>query len=197
MVGDTPKQLESNRCEGVTTKTKLESEISQYLLLHHDYFAKPDPTIKSSAQQTRIRRKSQITKRSATNRDKLNRKMKFKEILPKVEKIEPVIVNIKPEIIIDNLDSDMVYGTYNENTNCIVIVNDDNLRLDEAVTEVTTSEPSLTNVDNNYLQTPTSDYSRDSCSPAPSSGYESIGSPNGSEMDIWDGCVTELFPSLI
>ncbi|KAI4462151.1 x-box binding protein 1 [Holotrichia oblita] len=191
MVGPTSELVESDRCDSLSEESdQLQSEISQYLLLHHDYFAKRDNTktiLKS-------KRRSQPTKCNKS-KDKLSTKMKFKEILPKVE--EKVIVNVKPEIIVDHCESDLVYGTYDENTSCIVILNNDNLRLEEAVTEVTTTE----NVPGsplsvNSLQTPSSDYSRDSLSPAPSSGYESIGSPS-SEMDIWDECVSELFPSLV
>lgn len=190
MVGPTSELVESDRCDSLTDEgDELQSEISQYLLLHHDYFAKRDNTKTMHKNKRRSQPYNTHTK-SNKIKDKLSTKTKYKEILPK-------IVNVKPEIIIDQCESDLVYGTYDENTSCILIVNNDNLRLEEAVTEVTTTEnvPGSP-LSTNYLQTPSSDYSRDSLSPAPSSGYESIGSPS-SETDIWDECVSELFPSLV
>lgn len=191
-MGQTSEHLESVGCGRLSGEDELESEISPYLLLHHDYFAKRDP--KASTKTNNKRRTTTTT----TTRPRLtpkSSKTKFKEILPKTQK--PLVLNVKPEIFIDNGDSsDLVYGTYDQ-TNCIVILNQDNLQLDEAVTEVVTS-PESAPPSPNYLQVPvSSDSSRDSLSsPAPSSGYESLGSP-GSEMDIWDECVSELFPSLI
>lgn len=51
MVGSTSKQLESSVCKSVTHPDPLEEDISQYLLLHHDYAAKPE------SEPKRIRRK--------------------------------------------------------------------------------------------------------------------------------------------
>ncbi|GJQ84068.1 Xbp1 [Trypoxylus dichotomus] len=200
MVGPTSEIVESDRCESVKHsqkegKKQLECEISQYLLLHHDYFAKRDNPKKTTHINKRRQQPYSMKTQNNESKDKLCTKTKFKEILPKIE--DPMVLNVKPDIIVDGCESDLVYGTYDENTNCIVIVNNDNLRLEEAVTEVTTSENVPSPISTNCLQVPAnSDCSRDSFSPAPSSGYESIGSPS-SEMDIWDECVSELFPSLI
>lgn len=197
VVGSTSELLESDRCSSVADDN-LEGEISQYLLLHHDYFAKRE--IKPHRKNKR--RNSQLYS-SSKSKDKSSTKTKFKEILPKLEKsdgqtVDPLVFGIQPEIVIDSgEESDLVYGTYDDNTNCIVIVSNDNLRLGEAVTEITTSESNVSSPSVDHLQAPASDYSRDDLSsPTPSSGYESIGSPS-SEMDIWDECVSELFPSLI
>ncbi|KRT86583.1 hypothetical protein AMK59_1181, partial [Oryctes borbonicus] len=186
MVGSAPELVESDRCESIEhpqKDDKLECEISPYLLLHHDYFAKRNNPKTTTHISKRRQQPHSMKSQNNDSKDKLNAKRKLKDILPKIE--DPLVLSVKPEIIVDSCESDLVYGTYDKNTNCIVIVNNDNLRLEEAVTEVTTSENVSSPISMDYLQTPlNSDCSRDSLSPAPSSGYESIGSPS-SEMDIW------------
>ena len=155
--------------------------------------------------------------------------VKLKEILPKDTVSQP----------------ELIYGTYDDVANCVIIISDNDVNLGEAVTEIVTTteedddipinsiesntdkfptsrsvlhgmsinflsslteksvnEPPLTQdipiseSTSRLLSATSSEYMRSSTSPAPSSGYESLGSPNFDE-DIWDECVSELFPTLI
>lgn len=109
----------------------------------------------------------------------------------------------KPTLLPNN--EEVLYGTYDENTNCItIIVNDDSLGLGEAVTEVVTVPKS--DVLGQYLTVPSvanpSSPGSNTRSDASDCGYESLDSPHSvttseNEVDIWDESVSELFPSLI
>lgn len=177
MVGTSPKQLESSVCESLNPETDdtLERDISQFLLLHHDYAAKP--------QEEKPPRKT----------TKVNTKSKLKKIRPKVTKETTLVPN----------NEEVIYGTYDENTNCItIIVNDDNLRLDEVVTEVASVPDS--DVSGQHLTVPSvtnpSSPGSNIRSDSSDCGYESLDSPHSvmtEEIDIWDESVSELFPSLI
>lgn len=184
MVGPSSKQLESSVCTSIKPKTDdpLERDISQFLLLHHDYAAKPQ-------EEKPVRKPTRV-----------NAKSKLKKIRPKVTKEATTLVPNNEEVL---------YGTYDEKTNCLtIIVNDDNLRLGEAVTEVATvpesevlgqylTVPGVTNLN---PSSPGSNIRSDSSD----CGYESLDSPHSvmtesteKEVDIWDESVSELFPSLI
>lgn len=199
VVGPTSEKLESSGCTVLSSDQKsLENDISEYLLLHHNYAAKPP---------------SDCTKKSKT----LGTKNKFKRIRPKVNSTildtNKLAVDVKtPMIIAENsnlINQEIVYGTFNEDTNCVMIFVDDNgVPISEAVTEIVTGESNESmaldendiTVDNTMLTIPTQVLGN--VSPRSSSGsdygYESLDSPNSlPEMDIWDQSVSELFPSLI
>uniref|UniRef100_A0A1Y1M674 Uncharacterized protein n=1 Tax=Photinus pyralis TaxID=7054 RepID=A0A1Y1M674_PHOPY len=167
VVGPPSEELESSRCVSVKSEPAIEDEISPYLLLHHNYSAKQPP---------------QPAPKKVKNVKKLNTKTKPKLIMPKIEPVD---------------NSDILYGTLDESTNCItIIVGDSSLRLSEAVTEVVTTvnndlhvhEDSVEMLD---VKSQASPYNSD-C------GYESLDSPHSmEEPDIWDQSVSELFPTLL
>ncbi|KAF2901308.1 hypothetical protein ILUMI_04886 [Ignelater luminosus] len=219
MVGLPSENLESGRCDSVKSeKTVLEQEISPFLLLHHDYSAKqdtrtqkhPTPTTRQQHAQKQKVVKSKSCLRNKAQNTKLNTKTKLKPIMPKIEhksncNLETLYVDTS-DISVDA--SDIVYGTLDESTNCItIIVNDDNINLSEAVTEVITTdeeeeEEEQTDV-MQRLEVPSSG-DEDGLSPAYSSssdyGYESLDSPHSvddAEMEMWDKSVSELFPMLL
>lgn len=102
MVGKTSEQLEPSGCkmleaslEEETKQKKLEEDISQYLLLHHNYAAKPEPEVKPKLQP----------RRQHTPKTTIYKKPKVKPIMPKV-----------PEI---------VYQPYDQTgTNMIIVIDD-------------------------------------------------------------------------
>lgn len=165
MVGSTPEQLESSICESIAQPQRdpLKEDISQYLLLHHDYAAKPETEPK------RI-------KRSPSRK-------KLKEIRPKTKNIHPA-VQTTPN------NQEILYGTYDEATNCItILVNDEPVT--EAVTTISEAS-SIKDPASPSIQSDSSD-----C------GYESYDSPHSvaePDTEMWDERITELselFPSLI
>ncbi|KAK5645493.1 hypothetical protein RI129_006793 [Pyrocoelia pectoralis] len=102
--------------------------------------------------------------------------------MPKIEPVE---------------NSDILYGTLDESTNCItIIMGDSSLRLSEAVTEVVTTVNNELNVNEDNcemldVKNQYSPYNSDG-------GYESLDSPHSmEEPDIWDQSVSELFPTLL
>lgn len=210
MVGSPSKNLESSRTDSLTpNKEDLEQEISHYLLLHHDYSAKQNTQKPITKHRT-----SQNTKKSKNDKKSTNlrTKTKLKPIMPKVTSKERNLETFS----IDSNDSvenaDVLYGTLDESTNCITIyVDDDSLYLSEAVTEVATSEDTndIVSTEENDLKMQTLEFpalnkeNMSGLSPAHSTsdcGYESLGSPHstiGSEADLWDQSVSELFPMLL
>ena len=185
MVGTSPKQLESDGSDLLIKENQdpLIKDISQYLLLHHNYSAKPlDRKCKSSRARTST---------------KCNSRQKPKNILPKAEDNSNKLASFV-DLAVSELQgqSDVVYGTFDENTNCITIIVEDESCLEEVVDEEIL-------VESDHLAVPSRTTSVGSASPISSSssdcGYESIGSPDSlSETnDIWDDRVSELFPTLI
>uniref|UniRef100_A0A6P7GJS1 X-box-binding protein 1 n=1 Tax=Diabrotica virgifera virgifera TaxID=50390 RepID=A0A6P7GJS1_DIAVI len=200
MVGKTSTELESSGC---TTNTKsLESDISEYLLLHHNYAAKPplDDTLKTKSP--------------------INRNRKLKTIKPKRK-----IVTTKPVVP----ESDVVYGTLDEVSNVVTIIVDSNgvpmteealqrLENREEETQLTVPLPPVTqgelvtplpvaesnrstssSVAESHLTVPTAMLeclSPMSCSDS-DRGYESLDSPISLPEDLWDQSISELFPSLL
>jgi len=231
VVGSPSEDLESSRCDSVKSENGLEDEISPFLLLHHDYSAKPESqaqTLKINSKITPKNRNKALSvsrdarrnlKKPSTHKH-LNTKTKLKPIMPKTAQkecnLETLYVNTVPDISMDS--SDVLYGTLDESTNCItIIVNDENLSLSEAVTEVTTtdevvevddtlSDPTVLLTESSNVQTlqlPSISENLEGLSPAYSSsdcGYESFDSPlsvvNDTDLDMWDQSVSELFPML-
>ncbi|CAG9831144.1 unnamed protein product [Diabrotica balteata] len=200
MVGKTSTELESSGC--ATNTKSLESDISEYLLLHHNYAAKPplDDTLNAKSPISRIR--------------------KLKTIKPKRK-----IVNTKPVIP----ESDVVYGTLDEVSNVVTIIVDSNgvpmteealqrLENREEETQLTVPLPLATQselvtslpvaeskrasssyVAESNLTVPTAMLeclSPMSCSDS-DRGYESLDSPISLPEDLWDQSISELFPSLL
>ncbi|XP_044265648.1 LOW QUALITY PROTEIN: uncharacterized protein LOC123011972 [Tribolium madens] len=148
VVGAPPEQLESDGSEVLNeNQDPLIKDISQYLLLHHNYSARP-PTEENQ----------KAPRHTSTTRVK------------KLDKLAP----------------DVVYGTYDESTNCITIIVDDE--------GVGCGSPLTSTEDEEHLTVETS---VGGVSPRSSSssdcGYESLGSPES----LWDDSVSELFPSLL
>lgn len=179
MVGTSPEQLESSVCERLKPQDDpLERDISQFLLLHHDYAAKPQ---------------DEPTKRTKKP-NRINTKSKLKKIRPKIEP--------KTTIPSPNNSEEVIYGTYDEKNNCItIIVSDDSLKLDEAVTEVASAPEEV----GQYLSIPgnasPSSPGTNIRSDSSDCGYESLDSPHSftaeKDVDMWDESMSELFPSLI
>ncbi|KAJ8940502.1 hypothetical protein NQ318_004441 [Aromia moschata] len=184
VVGTTSKELESDGCEVLKdNKNSLETDISEYLLLHHNYAAKPP------SNNSKNIKKSCTRQRMKAIRPKLNKSVSRIRKLA-VDHNMPIITveNDVPENII--LDDSM---------NCVTFVLDHNgVPVRDAVTEV--SVESDDDSSRTTLAVPSSLVG--SASPASTSssdfGYESLDSPNSSsEMDLWEPDVSELFPSLM
>lgn len=183
MVGQTSKQLESSRGEGLEEPkeiTAVEQDISEYLLLHHNY-AKIRPR--------------EITP-AKTSHPSTPRKSNHKSVKPKSKKSTPpaVIVQPAPDISLqlETPQNDVMYGTFDENTNTITILVD-NVPMNEVVLE-SSEIPALDS--SSCLSAPESS-SEGGLSPRSDLGYESLDSPGHiSDFDSWDSSVTELFPSL-
>lgn len=221
MVGTTPELLEPCRREDVRDE-ELESEISKYLRLYHDYSAKPQQN-KENKKCNIAQRKTIKTNRNTsffrTNSNKLSTKAKLKNIKPKLSQkpSSSIIVNENiPKKTNEALESsEYVYGTYDEANNCItIIVNEDDIRLEEAITEVTTTsdlssdcsitsesplesqeeilkgDSAILNNDNNFLNVPmitsVSSPSNSFRSDSSDCGYESLSSPLSLEPNDLD-----------
>lgn len=195
MVGQTSEQLEPNGRAGI--KEQPEVAASPYLLLHHDYFAKPKKTCKISAQENAPTKYS--SKRKSTNA--CSKSQKVSTTKTKLKKIKPKTNNVASE----NMNNpDVVYGTYDEKNNCITIIVDDTyLNLSEASTDVVTTtdlNEDEVGIENNCLFIPSPQLSSASTEEISDSGYESHDSPrsfNENELDMWDQSLSELFPSLL
>lgn len=179
MVGKTSEQLESSRSVSLGDKKKIQEEIAPYLLLHHNYAAKPIDDVKKPYEKHRSR--SNVKRKNNNNYNK----RKLKEILPKTEEKRIVLPlnNI-------NIESDE-----NDSENFItIIVQDDDMDTNEIVIDESTLD-----IENDNLLNPNSKY----CPSISSSdcGYESFDSPtsfnDNDSNDIWDASVGELFPSLL
>lgn len=178
MVGPTSEQLESSVCKSVTEPQQqqpqhdpVKEDISQYLLLHHDYAAKPE-----------------------TEPPKRQRQRKLKELWPKAKVISPPVQTL-------DAPQEVIYGTYDEASNSItILVNGEPTPLNEPITEVVTTVPEvidsqlLTIPDVNSLKNPSSPSVLSETSDC---GYESYDS---TDVEVWDDRITELselFPTLI
>lgn len=177
MVGQTSEQLESDGSNGLNDR-KLREEIAPYLLLHHNYAAKPIDVIVKNKLPNKGHRKSKTNVK--TN------KRKLKEIRPKTE------INCEEIVLTDNdIDMDL------DGDNFITIIVQDDLTDETDINEIVIEDNSDT-VNENLLNVPSPKY----CSSISSDGgYESYDSPlslnDNDSSDIWDPCVGELFPSLI
>lgn len=193
MVGTSPKQLESSVCKRLTEQEQLDplkEDISQYLLLHHDYAAKPE----SEPKCTRSNKKLKTIKPKAHRKENLT-----DVIIPAVQTEE------------QQQNQEVLYGTYDAATNSItILVNGEPTPLTEPITEVITTIPETTA--SQFLTVPDSTTIVDPVSPASESGirsdssdcgYESYDSPRSAgetDVEMWDESISqlsELFPSLI
>lgn len=192
MVGQPSAQLESNRTGDKSLKDDDESDfnISEYLLLHHNYAAKPPATEKN------IQRKL---------RPSTTLKQKYKPIRPKSD-----ILNTEHVIKTNSLSRPVVQSAETEScsrttTPVTLIVGEFET---EPVIEITSESVIPENSINDcvvfeeqfdLLSVPAAE-SVGSRSPMSSCGsdygYESLGSPC-SEQSAWDQSITELFPSLL
>lgn len=183
MVGPTSEKLESGVCKSIEPQPQrdaLEEDISQYLLLHHDYAAKPE------SEPKRMRRR------------------KLKELRPKAQETAQSVA-IPSVQTVEN--QEVLYGTYDEATNCItILVNGEPTPLTEQITEVVTTIPETTS--RQLLSVPDVSTFKNPSSPSVSSdssdcGYESYDSPHSAgeaDVEMWDDRISELselFPSLI
>lgn len=173
MVGTASEVLEpgrSKKLEDSKSKSTLERDISEYLLLHHNY-AKSRPTGKSKST-------SRCTKSTPSIR-------KLKTIRPKHRKIVQMPV-----------ESEVLYGTLQPVT---ILINEDSIPLNEVVIGddfAVLSQGNTPQNESTLLTVPRHD--QGDLSPKSDLGYESIDSPQScSDVDQWDQSVSELFPSLI
>ena len=185
MVGSSSEIVEPSGRELLKENDAVKSDISEYLLLHHNY-AKPLPKIKSQSKRSHISTK------------------KLKTILPKVNTKDKLALDISTDSgLTTQSNNEIMYGTFDENIHTItLLVNEDSVPVNEVV--LTNNIESIVDfnniplvVDNNSstLSVPLSD--KGNLSPRSDLGYESLDSPvSNSEMDTWDQSVSELFPSL-
>lgn len=189
-MGSASESLDSSGCERLNSENiKVPDKSSLQPLLHHDYSAKQKPV---------------TSKKIVSSRNRQNKKLKL--IRPKEAKrsnIETLYVT-QPSVV---ENSEVLYGTLDEATNCITFVlNDNNLPISEAITEVETSDLEKMEVicdDGVRIQTLSVPQTEGSISPAYSSsdcGYESLDSPHSiadeASIDVWDHSMSELFPTL-
>lgn len=179
VVGTPSKQLESSRTKVLDNKS-LEQDISEYLLLHHNY-AKMPP------KESKIR----LRKTPGSIR-------KLKNICPKVE--TKVKSTVKPNNLFENhvklqesnQNKEATYG------NAItILVDQDSTPLNEVIIDNSTLNTNIPLVidTNSSLTVPKLDSGN--LSPKSDLGYESLDSPvSNSDIDQWAQSVTELFPSL-
>lgn len=154
MVGPPPEQLESggHGSDGVNMK-----ELSEFLLLHHDYSLPP---------KTRHSTKSNISSKQTKKRNSTiqqNETKNIPEISISVPDMESEIVDFSESISFNDLDS---------------LVNLNLSSNDSLSVSAGSNSPISSRLSDN--------------------GYESLDSPNSlTDLDIWDPCVTELFPTLV
>lgn len=161
VVGQTPNPSETDGSEVLSEK-----DVSQYLLLHN-YSAKP-----------------QMSPRPST---KVKSPKKPKEILPKITEDDINVNELASYVTIPEIESDIVYSTYDETTNCITIIIQD----EDCLSEIVDNEVVIE--EEKGLCVPTIEVG--STSPCSDYGYESYGSPG--EANDWDTSVSELFPTLM
>lgn len=242
MVGQASEKLETPRSPLLTSKEKsLENDISQYLLLHHNY-TKPGPDPKELRKSKNKCKKETKTKTQAHNSSKLKKiipKIPVNIISPslhvqnKVVKYEPFIESkqicdpgkssknfqtsiptvIKCEPVSEcdstvDLDSrlentDVIYGTYDEATNCVtIVINEDGTNVSDPEEIILTADNTVSSTSletySDSLDLPFLKVSNGGISPLSSSGsdcgYESLGSPT--HETCW-GEMAQLFPSLL
>lgn len=190
MVGQPSAQLESSGTGNTLDKDQESAfDISEYLLLHHNYAAKPP---------------GYTTKRKTTIA-----KHKYKAIKPKSDILNTTCKTIENNTLSPNLLGNDSIQNANE-TNIVTLLMDD-IDIGEPIIEITTTEefessepipdynsegnneeqfdllnvPSVTIGNRSPMSSCGSDY-----------GYESLDSPC-SVQDLWDQSITELFPSLL
>lgn len=157
----------SNPSETDENEMLSEKDVSQYLSLH-SYSAKPPMSPRPST--------------------KVKSPKKPKEILPKTIPDKMNDNELASYVTIPDFENDVVYGTYDENTNLITIIVED----EDCISEIVDNEVVIE--ENNGLCVPKIEIG--STSPCSDYGYESYGSP-GENIDVWDTSVSELFPNLI
>lgn len=256
VVGEASKKLESTRSSVLNTEKEksLENDISQYLLLHHNY-TKPGPDPRE------LPKPKNKCKKDTKSKTVLRTNSKLKKIIPKIPfniltpkglhfqdesvqnliKCEPAIECSKPIISLDsilkektsdlkdvkipkiikcepvlecnpsvNLDTslenlDVIYGTYDEATNCVtIVINEDGTNAIDSEEIVLSPENTVSSDDvqksSNTLSLPFSKIVNGSVSPISSSGsdcgYESLGSPSSHCENEWAE-MSELFPTLL
>lgn len=176
VVGSTPEKLESGVRDSVTQQQSdpLKEDISQYLLLHHDYAAKPETEPK------RVRRlpsKKLKTLRPKTKQTPENQEEVLYGTYDEATNSITILVNGEPTPLTEPIT--------------------------EVVTTIPEATPSqlLTVPDVTALRNPSSPISVRSDSS--DCGYESYDSPHSSgetDAEMWDermSELSELFPSLI
>ncbi|XP_050310869.1 LOW QUALITY PROTEIN: uncharacterized protein LOC126746601 [Anthonomus grandis grandis] len=172
MVGPPPEHLEPSR--GTGDDVTLKSDISEYLLLHHNYAKAPRKTKDDHHQQ-----------------QPSPRVKKLKTIRPKLTTEPP------QKVTREETPREVVYGTFDENTNTITILVDE-VPLNEVIVGGVDKTPlnvlETLSVDTNTPPTTTS--SECSSSPRSDLGYESLDSPLSDLDTTWEQSVSELFPSL-
>ncbi|KAG5886540.1 hypothetical protein JTB14_002037 [Gonioctena quinquepunctata] len=187
VVGQTPTQLEPSGCDMLTSKKSLESDISKYLLLHHNYAAKPpESTKKSKTHSTRNRFKA------------IRPKSKILEVSNSIAetKNENLTVVAEGSVLVGE-NEEIFYGTLDEDTNIVTIYVDSDNVPTETVAEIVAMETDETSNENTLTipQQSTECPSPLSCSGS-DKGYESLDSPSSIQDDVWDQSFSELFPSL-
>jgi len=183
VVGPSSKELESSGSDVLEKSEPLIKDISEYLLLHHNYSAKPI----EEGNHKKSKSKSHINKNKLKSRIA---KSKPQQILPKVETV--LNDRLAP---ITTVTDEVLYGTFDEATNCITINVNDDSSISDPICEM--EEDSS---DKSTLKVPLENsYGGASPASSSSSGYESHGSPESfvDSDTIWDDNVSELFPSLM
>lgn len=187
VVGPTSEKLESSGREVLEDCRKsLERDVSEYLLLHHNYAAKPPSQNTKKTKGTGRRRLKAIRPRTNSGVSNTNK----------------LAVDLNTPIIIagnGGSNGDILVGAYSDDPNRVTIGVDDNgIPITEAITEVS-MENNQSHVDNSFLSVPTTFPGNVSPRSTSSSdnGYESVDSPQSlSDLDLWDQSVSELFPTL-
>lgn len=169
MVGSPPKQLESGVCESIAPQSdQLKEDISEYLLLHHDYAAKPEMEPKRN-RRTPARRK-------------------LKEIKPKTQ-----IVPDSQEILYGTYDETtnsitiLVNGEQtplNEEITEVVTTTDNMLRVPDGCFTQNPSSPSISSVSSD-------------CGYESYDSPHSAGETDADVWDETMSELSELFPSLL
>lgn len=177
MVGSPSKQLESSRTEESDKKTSVEQDISEYLLLHHNY-AKTQPK-----EVTTPRRKTSTTTRKLkTIKPKIHADTKSKLAIKSGLSVPVQPKNTTLKLQENSSNNELIFGTFDENTNTItILVNDDSVPLNEVIvgenvicsSEVDTNIP-VTVDTSNSLSVPLA--SEGNSSPRPDLRYGSLNS---------------------
>ncbi|XP_018336858.2 uncharacterized protein LOC108745220 isoform X1 [Agrilus planipennis] len=212
VVGSTSENVESSGCESVVVSDKkLEDEIAPFLLLHHNYSAKPDTEPLKKIQNQKLKESySRRLYQRKKDKKEIDKKSKFKVIQPKIVSDSQKSLDSKLK------EPEEVYGSLEGNSDSIMIVME-NKKLNEAVSELVSSDTEISsNEDLNsvsdafeltnrmsLLEVPDNNKSKYVHSPSSNLsdyGYESSASPQSFEendFSSWDNSVSELFPTLM